>query len=133
MSANGTRGGGHKRERLRERAIEALLRCGSVREAAQEVGVAPSTLLRWLQDPTFREAFERARERLLEAAVLRLQQAVGEAVDTLLRNMRCGHAATEVAAARAVLDAALKWAENVELRQRVEALEDRFEGGAGVG
>lgn len=139
MRADGTdrrRGAGTKRERLRERAIEALLRCGSVREAAQEVGVAASTLLRWLQDSDFRQALEAARERALETAIAQLQQAAGEAVEALRRNMRCGTPTVEVQAARAVLDAIMRFGEHVELRQRVAALEglvERIGGGAQVG
>jgi len=137
MSANRTGGGGYKRERLRAAAVEALLRSGSVREAAEAIGVAPSTLLRWLQDPDFRAAFEAARERALEHAIAQLQAATAEAVQALRRNLGCGNPSVEVRAATAVLDAALKVAEHFELRQRVARIEqllDRLEkGGVGVG
>lgn len=53
--------------RKQEEAIAALLPQRNTDEAARAVGVAPKTLLRWLQIPDFPAAYRKAR-RALEAS-----------------------------------------------------------------
>jgi hypothetical protein len=58
-------GHGAKFGRKKEEAIAALLVQRSVEEAARVVGIAPRTLLRWLELPEFREAYGQARRGVL--------------------------------------------------------------------
>jgi len=104
-------------------AVAALMESPTIEAAAGVVGIAPSSLYRWLKLPVFQLAYRAARTEAVDHAVARLQQSACKAVDALLRNTECGKAMAEIAAATAVLDRMVKLAEHSDLAERVEALE----------
>jgi hypothetical protein len=110
-----------------EGAITALLSEPGLTSAAKAVGVGKATLWRWMQQPTFREAYRRARREAVEQARARLQQASGEAVEALREVMNDPDAphASRVSAAKAILDMSLKETHAEELEARLTALEQR--------
>jgi hypothetical protein len=118
---------GGKRPRQEEAAISALLAEPTIGGAADRVGIAESTLRRWLSEPTFRAQYRDARRQVVEAAIGRLQTVATQAVDALERNLTCGIPAVEVGAAKAVLDQTVKAVELVDLVERVESLEQASE------
>lgn len=111
------------------RAIETLLREPTTRAAAATAGVSEKTLWRWLSDPAFARAYREARSRLLESTLTTLQAASVEAVKVLQEVMNGYEVqpAARVSAARAVLDFALKGREQIELEERLRALESAVE------
>jgi transposase-like protein len=117
-------GHGEKGTRTRERAIAALLGAKNVEGAARECGISKSTLLRWMQDRAFRDAFREARRRVFEAAISQLQSGAVDAVATLRRNLTCRKPAIEVGAARAMLELMLRSVELFDLEERIGKLED---------
>jgi hypothetical protein len=58
-----------------------------VEDAAKSVGIAPKTLLRWMQIPGFQAAYREARRAAFGQSIARLQQASSAAVSTLLKIM----------------------------------------------
>ncbi len=116
-------GHGEKQSRKGEAAITALLVCPTIESAAVEAGIAPATLRRWLAEDDFQRTYRAARRQAVEHAVAQLQQATGDAVDALRRNLMCGVPASEIAAAKAIIDQAIKGVELVDLAERIEALE----------
>jgi uncharacterized protein with ATP-grasp and redox domains len=117
------RGHGQKRDRLEDAALAALLSEPTIGLAAAKTGVSESTVRRWLQDAEFQARYRTARRQVVEVAVSGLQQATSEAVDALRRNLTCGVPAAEIAAAKAVIDFAIKGVELTDLAERVEQLE----------
>jgi Homeodomain-like domain len=121
------------RQSRRERAILALLEQSSVERAAHAVGIHPSTLWRWLQQPEFQEALYRARLQTFSQALGRLQQGASAAVGTVFRIMADARASDicRLRAAKYVLD---KSASRVELdalenlHQRVTTIERNSRG-----
>jgi hypothetical protein len=111
--------------RKQELAIAALLREPTIEAAAKAVGIAPITLLRWLQVPEFRVAYREARRQVVEGAIAYLQAATNEAVETLRKVMVDGEApaSSRVSAARIVLETAIRGVELLDLEVRVEQLE----------
>src|ERR1700677_4877151 len=100
-------GHGEKLTRKQEQAISALLSCSTIKKAADAVGVAETTLRRWLQeDAAFLVAYRQARRRVVEAAVGLLQRATGKAVRTLVRNMDGSKASDQIRAAAIVIEQA---------------------------
>ena len=97
-----------KRERLEDRALAALLSEPTIAQAATQANVSESTLLRWLAEPSFKARYRDARRQVVELAVTGLQQATSEAVETLSRNLQCGVPSSEIAAAKTILDFAVK-------------------------
>ena len=85
-------------------------------------------MLRWLAEPSFKARYRDARRQVVELAVTGLQQATSEAVETLEdQPQHRGAAAARIAAAKAILDFAVKGVELVDLAERVEALEQASE------
>jgi transposase-like protein len=105
-------------------ALVALLTEATIANAAQRVGVGEATIYRWLQQPDFQAKYRAVRRQLLENAITQLQSVAGEAVGTLVRNLYCGHAPTEVRAAMALLGLAVKSVELIDTQERLAALED---------
>ena len=80
-------GHGDKLGRKEEQAILALLARPTIGEAASAVGIGEVSLRRWLQRPDFRDRYREARQRVVEGAIASLQQATGDAVAALRRNL----------------------------------------------
>jgi hypothetical protein len=125
-----SRGHGDKLGRKKELAIAALLQQPTILAAAQVVGIEECTLRKWLELPEFKTAYRKARQRVLEAAIGRLQQVTGDAVEALKRNLTCGRPDTEVRAAQAILSQAVQAGELSELWETIEAMERRLGEGA---
>ena len=117
-------GHGGKFTRLADAFVENLLAQPDLAQAAKATGISRDTARRWLQDPRVAAQYREARREALGHAVARLQAASGEAVETMVE--LCREAAiesTKLAAAKAILDAALRAAEIDDLTERVAALE----------
>jgi hypothetical protein len=59
----------------REAAIEALLTCATIKDAAVKVGFTDRTLRSWLKEPEFLAQYRAARRQVFDAALGRLQGA----------------------------------------------------------
>ncbi len=116
-------GHGEKRSRQAEAAITALLACPTIEAAAERVRVAPATLRHCPAEDDFRNRYRAARRQVVEQAVSQLQAATSEAVGALQRNLGCGRPSAEIAAAKAIIDQAIRAIELVDLAERVEQLE----------
>lgn len=88
-----------------ERTLAALLTEPTALQAAEKAGISPSTLYRWLGQPDFRNAYDRARRELIAGVIARLQSSAGDAVDALSTIARKGRRdGDRVRAAQALLD-----------------------------
>jgi hypothetical protein len=118
-------GHGEKLSHKREHAIAALLIAPSVTAAAHQVGVNENTLLRWLKEASFQTAYREARRAVVQHAIVQVQQATGEAVETLRKVMQAADApaSAKVSAAKAILETAVKAVELEDLEVRIAALE----------
>src|SRR4051812_28015131 len=103
----------------RQRAIAALLTHPTVAKAADAVGMAESTLRRWLASPEFRAALRKAGREAIEFAVSRLHEGAAEAADALRKNLRAGKPSDRTRAAQVLLDAAFRGAEMLDLAGRL--------------
>lgn len=120
----------NKLSHKQEEAIAALLRYPTLEEAAKAVGVAPSTIWRWLQDGSFRQAYEAARKQVLSRAIESLQAASEGAVATLVElKDKATKESVRLNAAKALLDLAFNTAALLEIEERLERLEELVERG----
>ncbi len=119
------RGHGAKLDRKMEEAIVALLTHPSVDAAARAINVAPTTLMRWLNDPEFDTAYRAARRAAFRQSIARLQQGSTAAATTKLKMMidPSTPASVRVRAAECVLDHAAKAIEIEDIEARVAELE----------
>lgn len=117
-----------KMTRKQEIAISNLLKLPTVSEAAEATGIGERTLWRWLRDPSFQEAYRKARREAVSQAVARLQRETSQAVEALATVMRDDEApaTSRVSAARAILELAIKAIELEDIEARVAELEKRI-------
>ena len=109
-----------------EQGITALLVQGSLQAAAEASGVNEKTLRRWLRDDAaFQMAYREARRQVVQQAIVQVQQATGEAVETLRQVMQAADApaSAKVSAAKTILETAMKAMELEDLEARIAALE----------
>ena len=109
------------------KALAALLSEPTVKAAAAKVGIGERTLHTWLREPAFDAAYTAARHDAVGRAVGRLQHATGLAVDALVEVLDIrtpARAGVRVAAAKVILDYALRFRELDELENRIAALEN---------
>jgi hypothetical protein len=108
------------------RAVSALLVEGSIRHAAEAAGVKERTLYHWLKHPVFADEYRSARREATRAAVAKLQQVSGKAAERLEHLLTHGTPATQLGAARAILEFSIKAVELEDLEQRLAALEAAY-------
>src|SRR4029434_9544648 len=109
-----------------EQSITALLVQGSLQAAAEVSGIHEKTLRRWLRDDAaFQRAHREARRQVVQHAIVQVQQATGEAVETLRKVMQAvdAPASAKVSAAKTILETAVKAVELEDLEVRIVALE----------
>ena len=112
-------------ERKKEIALSALLTEPTIQQAAKVAGIGEATLWRWLKDKDFVEAYREVKREAVGQAITKLQQASGEAVETLrsVMNDIASPANTRVSAAKSIIEMALKAVELEDVIKRVEELE----------
>ena len=111
--------------RKEEVAIAALLTENTIGEAAAKAGVCERTLKNWLVLPEFATAYRAARQEVLDRAVTRLLTVCGEAVDTLRACLTSAKPGDRIRAAVAILDHAIKGTDQLDVIERIKALEGR--------
>jgi len=100
-----------------------LLSTNTVTEAAKSAGLSVATLYRLLRCDEFKTEYRSMRRDIMETSIGRLQHATELAALTLRRNLSCGHPGSEIAAAKIVLENAVKGIEQTDFLERLETLE----------
>ena len=108
------------------KALAALLASKSRTDAARLCGLSTKTLQGYEKQPEFAEALERGRREALAAAAHRIAAGYSDTVDTLQEIVQNPDTAdaSRVAAARALLDYGLKFAELTDINKRLDRLEE---------
>lgn len=119
-------------------AIASLLSEPTVDKAADAVGVNRRTLYRWLDEPAFIAAFQKARRQTFTHAVSMAQKYAPMALNNLamIANDKAAPHSARVSASKAVLDFGRESLELDDLAERVNRLEhatDRSDSGAADG
>ena len=128
---SGIRKADAKLSRRQSRALVALLRESTIRNAAKSAGVSECSIRRWLRtDRDFMHALREVRAAILEGTLAALTEASAEAVTVLREAMRTGTPATKARAAATVLDQSTRIRESVELARQIEEIERKLEGTA---
>jgi len=109
----------------REAGIAALVAEPNVKKAAKECGISERTLHRWLKEPEFAVQLAEAQRGVTKSVMRRVISRAETAIDTLDSIMTNAKASTHarVAAARTVLEFAIKAVEIEDILSRIETLE----------
>ena len=104
-----------------QRAVESLITCISINEAAKSANVDRRTLYRWLQQEDFQAAVRRARQLSLTQLATHMQHSVAHAAKTLNQVMQDEKAtpAARVSAARCSMDLYYKAATLEDIMDRL--------------
>jgi hypothetical protein len=115
-----------------QKFLTALIAAPSLGVAAGRVGLSERTASRYLADPDFQDAYRAAQREALAVAMGKLSSLTGAAVATLqaLLTDDTVPPAVRLAAAKAILDTAVKWVDTADLQERLAALEARAVNGA---
>jgi len=110
------------------KAMEALIACDTIDEACTVCGISRTTMYRYLKEPLFEKELKAAKRRLVNRAILRLQQACGDATRALAEICRNkdAPASARVSAAKEILGSALKSIEIEGIEERINDLEKRL-------
>ena len=115
-----------KTERINDQQIlAALIASGSIRAAAKNAGVAESTIRNRLNDPGFREMYDKAKGEILTEACDALSARLTLAVDGLSSILEDAEspATAKISAADSVLRHGLRYIEAANILRRLDALE----------
>ena len=111
-----------------EAAIAAIVSGKSRKAAAEAAGVSESTLYRRLNDMTFQEAIQDAKDEILSEAIHDMKHGCRVAVRTLVDVMEKGRKESDkIAAARTLLELAIKAAGGSQAEARISMLITKVE------
>jgi hypothetical protein len=114
--------GGNKK--AADAALVARLASGlSPAGAAKLAGVSEATCYRRLADPSFRQRVEAARASFWERALGILSKGAAESATVLRRLLRSDDGRLKLQAAKVLLDQGIKVRDQVDIEQRLAALE----------
>ena len=106
-------------------ALPYLTASKSHTEAAENAGISRMTLHRWLNEPAFREAYERQREEAAALATTEIRALMLKAAVLLAERLESDDPEERARASRDVMDYGLKLGDIEKNRKVVERL-DRF-------
>lgn len=113
----------------KQRVLEALLLTSTRRAAAKMAEVDLKTVLSYLKDAEFVEAYKEAFAEKVEEATRMAQKALAPALSTLLeicQDQEAG-AMARISASRAILEYGMKMGEQYDLAMRIADLEKNAE------
>ena len=118
-----------------ELAIQALLSNPTLKKAAAAAGISDTTLWRWLRKDNFRKAYLDARRKVVQQSLATLQQLTADAPVVLHTIMldESQNGTTRIAAAKAILDQAVKAVELEDHRERLVEIETAIREGKNNG
>jgi hypothetical protein len=107
------------------KAIQALMTCRTLEDAAKVVKVTPRTLRNWLNDPEFLAELYKVEAAMLDETRRRLAAGRSQALDTLEDLIKSRSEATRRQAVNSWLDYDLKYGDR-DVERRLAALEERI-------
>lgn len=110
-----------------ETVVAALIECGTFVATAERLGVSRYWLSDRMKKPEFQKAWREVANAALDAAAKSLQASASEAVNTAREIMKDPKSSQQVKlnAAQIIINAVLRYTEQIDLLKRLEALEER--------
>lgn len=103
-----------------ELIIAAIISSGSVQKAAAALEITPRTIYDRLKDDAVQELYRQAKADMIRAAVMTINQRLGDAVATVTEIMQDAavNPATRLQAAQTIINAAAKMAERLATEEK---------------
>ena len=108
-----------------EKMILALITCKDITTASEKLGISRQAIYNRLQQPAFRQRLQNERQGKFQIANSKLTDKMSEAIETLssVMNDREVSAGTRIKAARTLLDICLRTSEQMDIVERIVAIE----------
>ena len=108
-----------------QKALAALLKYPTHKQAAAAVGISERRLRDYLADAEFKQEYRRRLDLILNESMSAAKQALVPAVQTLLEICKDPNRTdtARIAAARAIIDACLRLNDAADVAERLESLE----------
>src|SRR3954465_14151765 len=114
-------------ESLYESLVIAVATGSTIAAWCKRTGTGRTTVSGWQREPRFAEDVARIRSELLNEAVGKFTKAVSDVADGMIKLARSATSeATRLAAQKAVLENLVQLTEFAEIKQRIEAIEQRL-------
>ncbi|RKM60497.1 hypothetical protein D6855_07210 [Butyrivibrio sp. CB08] len=109
-----------------EEIVAALIECGTIKAAADCLGVQIKTLYSRMKKENFKELYRSAKSDLLKAATAKMQSNLVDACDVIAEIMKDADTAQQIRlnAADCIIRSTLKMLEQADILERVEELEN---------
>lgn len=107
-----------------QRFVQAMLRCNTVAEAAQQCKIGRATAYRWLDQPAIIQAIQDAQKRVLDDSINNLMANAKLATDTLIElcgPRNGGH--VRLGASQFILQFLAEQSKNADLTEQLHELE----------
>jgi cytidylate kinase len=106
-------------------ALASIASGKTYRQAAEAAGVDVRTVMRWAQSHDWKVEMRRAHDRVITRAVSVLVHASTVAVNRLVRLAKgAKQEGTQLAACKAILELGIRYREEFDIRERLDALEE---------
>ena len=112
-----------------EEVITAIIEAGTIKGAANNLGVRVHTLYARMRKPEFKELYARARTDLLKAATAKMQSHLADACEVIAEIMNDADTSQQVRlnAADCILRNTLRLLEQTDIVERLDELEKLIE------
>ena len=117
-------------KKRRDQLVAALAAGLTVRDTAEKAGVAERTVYRALADTEFRSRVQSVRSTLFGQTLNKIASTGATAAQTLQDLLGAQSESVRLGAARSVLELGSRLRENIELEERLTALEQLLEKGS---
>ncbi len=109
-----------------EEIVSALIECGTIKGAAESLGVQVKTLYSRMKSEDFKVLYSRTKSDLLKASAAKMQSNLADACDVIAEIMKDADTAQQVRlnAADCIIRNTLKMLEQTDIIERVEELEE---------
>ena len=112
-----------------EKMIPALLSSRDIATASSQLGISRQAIYNRLQQPLFRKKLQTERQAMFQVASNQLTDKMGAAIETLSDVMKDVNisARTRIKAAQVILDICLRTSEQMDIIDRITAMEETLE------
>ncbi len=108
-------------------ALEQLITCPVIEEAARRAGCTSRSIRYWMAQPAFRQAYLQAKRTVMDAVIhdtiAEAQYVNNQSMAVLRHNLHCGNPFAEIRAASAALSVAYKEVGSFSQDERLAELE----------
>lgn len=112
-----------------EKMITALLSSRDIATASSQLGISRQAIYNRLQQPLFRKKLQTERQAMFQVASNQLTDKMSAAIETLSDVMQDVNisARTRIRAAQIILDICLRTSEQMDIIDRITAIEETLE------